>query len=162
MEPPIPPSITQPGRPHGNSSFVHFNKEILFGECGAFLGGYAGAFLTAAFTRRPEFISGALVPGTLIGANLFWLAARIHHNRGNQGWSALHLAQDIAYFTPVASALGFLVYEPTIFFASRALLRRGAGIGGSVILAQIAAFALFLGCMNVYRAILLKTARKRL
>jgi hypothetical protein len=150
------------GRCHAGISFLNFNKEILFGECGALLGAYAGALIAAGITRKPGIISGSVVAGTLLGASLFWLVARIYHHRVNKSWSARHLASDIAYYTPVASALGFFIYEPAIFFVARALLSHGAGVGYSVILAQIAAFTLFLGSMNIYRAILLKTGRKRL
>ena len=68
----------------------------------------------------------------------------------------------MSYFTPGALVLGFLVYDPAIFFASHHLLVGGGGVGHSVILAQLFAFTLFLAGMNGYRALLLRVGGKRL
>ncbi len=141
---------------------MEFNKEILFGECGSLLLAYGAAYLASSLTRRASIISGSIVAGTLLGGTLFWLTARIYHRLSGNRWSPRHLASDIRYFTPAALTLGFLVYDPAIFFASHFLLTHGAGVGRSVIAAQMLAFTLFLGSMNGYRVILMKSGLKHL
>ena len=101
-------------------------------EIGSVLGAYAAALTTARLTRRFVVIAAALIPGTLLGGTIFWLAARIAHQRQRRNWSVRGLAHDIGYFTPAAATLGFVVYDPAIFFASHFLLVRGAGVVLSV------------------------------
>jgi hypothetical protein len=139
-----------------------FNQEIILGEVGSVLGAYAAAFTAARFTRRFAVISAALIPGTLLGGTIFWLAARIAHQRRRRNWSVRVLAHDISYFTPAAATLGFVVYDPAIFFASHFLLVRGAGVILSVAGGEITAFALFLASMNAYRLILARTGLRNL
>lgn len=143
-------------------SVLKFNQEIVFGEIGSLGMAYVAAYTAQAFHARPVVISAAIVVGTLVGGTLLWLALRIHHRKQEKRFSVGGLASDISYFTPAALILGFTVYDPAIFFASHHLLVGGAGIGHSVIFAQLFAFTLFLGCMNAYRAVLLKTKGKRL
>ena len=143
-------------------SLIDFNREIIFGEFGSLLAAYAAAFTAAHFTRRATIISASVVAGTLIGGTLFWLAARISNQRVHSKWSATVLASDIGFFTPAAIALGFLVYDPAIFFASRSLLIRHSPVAVAVIVAQVIAFSLFLASMNAYRLILAKTLGKHL
>jgi hypothetical protein len=143
-------------------SFLEFNKEILFGECGAFLLAYGAAFLAADFTHNAAIISGSVVVGTLLGGTVFWLAARIFHKLSGNRWSPGSLVTDIGYFTPAALTLGFLVYDPAIYFASHYFLVHSAGVGHSVLFAQLIAFTLFLASMNCYRAILMRSGLRRL
>jgi hypothetical protein len=139
-----------------------FNKEIIFGEFGSLLGAYAVGLSAARLTRRFGLISAALIPGTLLGGTIFWLAARIAHQRQRRGWSVRVLARDISYFTPAAAVLGFVVYDPAIFLASHFLLVRGAGVVLSVAGGEITAFTLFLASMNSYRLILARTGVRNL
>ena len=139
-----------------------FNKEIIFGEIGSLLGAYLVALIAAHLTRSATLISALLIPGTLLGGTIFWLAARIAHQRKRQNWSVGVLARDIGYFTPVAAGLGLAVYDPAIFLASHFLLVRGAGVVVSVAGGEIAAFSLFLASMNGYRLLLAKTGARHL
>jgi uncharacterized membrane protein len=139
-----------------------FNKEIILGEIGSLLGAYAAAWIATRLTRSSALISAALIPGTLLGGTVFWLTARISHMRERRNWSVGVLARDITYFTPVAAVLGFAVYDPAIFFASRFLLVRGAGVVLSVAGGQITAFSLFLASMNAYRLVLARTGMRHL
>jgi hypothetical protein len=139
-----------------------FNKEIICGEIGALLGAYVAGLTTAHLSRSSALISAMLIPGTLLGGTVFWLTARIIHQRGRQAWSVRMLARDISYFTPAAAVLGFVIYDPTIFVASHFLLNRGAGIVLAIAGGECAAFALFLSAMNGYRFLLAKTGARHL
>jgi len=141
---------------------LDFNREILFGECGALLLAGPSASAVAHFTRNAAIISSSAVAGTLIGGALFWLAARIYDTVREKRFDAKTLASDIGYFTPAAVILGFLVYDPSIYLTSHYLLKQGDRVGRSVIAGQVVAFALFLSCMNIYRMLLLKLKGKRL
>jgi hypothetical protein len=141
-------------------STLEFNREILFGECGALLAANPAALAVSHFTRNTSLISGAAVAGTLLGGALFWLAARIYDRRKRREFDARALASDIGYFTPAALVLGFLVYDPSIYLTSHHLLKGGDRVLFSVLVGQVVAFGLFLGCMNVYRIVLLRFGKQ--
>ncbi len=140
----------------------NFNKEILFGECGAFLMANLTTAIVSHFTKSPTAISAFAVAGTLAGGALFWLAARIYDHVRMKEFKAAEIASDIGYFTPAAVILGFAVYDPAIYLISHWLLVHSYQAQLSVLLGQIAAFSLFLGSMNIYRALLLKYRGKGL
>jgi hypothetical protein len=144
------------------ASTLHFNRELLFGEVGALIIASPFASLVARFTSSPAVTSGAAVAGTLAGGGLFWLGARIYDQCRDRDLDRKALATDIAYFTPAALVLGFAVYDPAIYFTSRHLLRGGDRVFPAVLLAQAVAFLLFLGCMNLYRLLLLRVVGRRL
>jgi hypothetical protein len=144
------------------ASTLDFNRELIFGEVGALLCANPVASLVARFTPSPGVISGAAVAGTLAGGGLFWLGARVYDQCRDRTLDRRALAADIAYFTPAALVLGFAVYDPAIYLTSRHLLRAGDRVFPSVLLAQAVAFVLFLGCMNVYRLLLLRVVGRRL
>lgn len=143
-------------------STLDFNREILFGECGALLMANPAALIVSRFTRSSAVISWAAVGGTLAGGALFWLAARVYDARRDKRFNPRVLMSDIGYFTPAAIALGFLVYDPSIYLTSHYLLDQGGRVGRSVIVGQVVAFALFLSCMNLYRLALLRMRGKSL
>jgi hypothetical protein len=143
-------------------STLDFNREILIGECGALLAANPTATLVSQFTRNASVISFSAVAGTLLGGSLFWLAARVYDMVKRKHFDAKALASDVGYFTPAAVMLGFLVYDPSIYFTSHHLLREGDRVEYSVIVGQVAAFTLFLGCMNIYRLLLLRIRGKSL
>jgi hypothetical protein len=144
------------------ASTLDFNRELIFGEVGALLAANPVASLVARFTSSPGVISGAAVAGTLAGGGLFWLGARIYDQCRDRDLDHRALAADIAYFTPAALVFGFAVYDPAIFLTSRHLLRGGDRVFPAVLLAQAVAFVLFLGCMNLYRLLLLRLVGRRL
>jgi hypothetical protein len=154
----MPPDDLSRHRPSG----WDFNKEIVIGECGSLSMAYGAAFSAAHFTQRAAVISGSIVAGTLVGGTLFWLAARILHQRAGNRWSARVLANDIGYFTPAAIVLGFAIYDPAIFLVSRSLLNAAWPVAWAVMVSQFVAFTLFLTSMNAYRIILRKVRGKRL
>ncbi|MDE1874619.1 MAG: hypothetical protein KGI79_01645 [Patescibacteria group bacterium] len=137
-----------------HKSFVDFNKEIIFGELGALIMANLLAYISSHFTSNDSAIAVWAVVGTLLGGSIFWLAARIYDKFRDYRSKPADLAKDISYFTPAAIVLGFLIYDPSIYFVSRYLLRQGHWVETSVIVGQAIAFSLFLFCMNVYRAIL--------
>lgn len=143
-------------------STLDFNREILFGECGALLAANPTATVVSHFTRNTAVISSSAVAGTLIGGATFWLAARVYDKVREKRFDAKSLASDIGYFTPAAVILGFLVYDPSIYFTSHHLLREGDRVEYSVIVGQAVAFGLFLLCMNAYRLLLLRIRGKSL
>lgn len=143
-------------------STLVFNRELLFGECGALLLANPAAEVVSRYTARPDLISYAAVAGTLIGGALFWVGARIYDSTRGRKLDKKALASDIGYFTPAAVLLGFAVYDPSIYFASHHLLSEGDSVMPAVFAAQAVAFLLFLLSMNLYRVVLLKTRGKRL
>ena len=139
-----------------------FNKEIILGEAGSLVGAAAAAFAVAHLTRNPALISASLIPGTLLGGTMLWLATRIAHHQDRRTWSMGALVRDISYFTPVAATLGLTVYSPTIYLVSHLLLVRGARVAVSVVAGQVVAFSLFLSLMNAYREILIRAGGRHL
>jgi len=145
-----------------HKSTLVFNRELLFGECGALLLANPAASVVSRYTKSADAISYAAVGGTLAGGAAFWLAARIYDSTRDKRLDAKALASDIGYFTPAAIIFGFLVYDPSIFLATHRLLRDGESVVPSVFIGQAVAFLLFLLCMNAYRVLLLKVRGKRL
>lgn len=143
-------------------STLDFNREILFGECGALLAANPTAWVVSRFTSNPSLISGSAVAGTLMGGALFWLVARIYDKTRRSAFDRKALASDIGYFTPAAIILGFVVYDPSIYLTSDHMLKRGDKVLSSVLAGQAVAFVLFLACMNVYRLLLLRFRGKAL
>jgi hypothetical protein len=141
---------------------LEFNREILFGECGALLAANPAAWIVSRFTTSAAVISSSAVAGTLLGGGLFWLCARIYDKSRTGKFDSKALASDIGYFTPAAIILGLIVYDPAIYLASSHLLSRGEQVVTSVLAGQIVAFALFLACMNIYRLALLRLKGKNL
>jgi hypothetical protein len=157
-------SGTSEGRtPHClQKTTLDFNREILFGECGALLAANPTAWVVSRFTGNPSVISFSAVLGTLAGGGLFWLCARIYDKTRRGKFDRAALASDIGYFTPAAIILGLVVYDPAIYFASHHLLSNGDRVIASVLAGQLVAFTLFLGCMNLYRLALLRFGGKSL
>ncbi len=145
-----------------DQSTWEFNKELIIGEIGAWIGAPLVAFITSQFTKSPTIISFSAVAGVLISASVFWLATRIYHQKRKQAFSIAALAKDIAYFTPVAFSIAMLVYNPLVYFISHKLLTQGYHVIPSVIVSQGIAFALFLLLINFYRVILHHVTGRRL
>lgn len=143
-------------------STLNFNREILVGECGALVLANVAAPVVARFTTSATLISAAAVVGTLVGGGLTWVAARIYDQVKQKTFAARTLVSDIGYFTPAAIVFGFCVYDPAIYLISHELLTRGFAVGFSVIVGQVAAFSLFLLCLNAYRQALLTIRGKSL
>jgi hypothetical protein len=145
-----------------NNAALQFNREILFGECGALLAANPTAICVSHFTSNAAVISGAAVAGTLMGGGLFWLGARVYDKAREQNLDSRALAADIGYFAPAALILGFVVYDPSIYLTSHYFLKQGDRVFASVLVGQAVAFGLFLACMNLYRIQLLRVLGKRL
>lgn len=139
-----------------------FNKEILFGEIGAVAGAFLVSYLTSQFTKVASTISTSAVIGAVAGASVFWLIMRQYDQKRNKTYSTKHLANDIAYFTPVAVLLTLAVYYPALFLISQYLLTHNYNVVFSVVPSQIVAFSMFLISINIYRYFLLKYHGKRL
>ena len=103
-------------------STFNFNKEILFGEVGAFIFANITAPTVANYTQNSKLISVSAVIATLCGGAFFWLATRIYHRKKNDDLKASEIRSDIHYFTPAAIIFGLLVYNPAIYFFSNYLL----------------------------------------
>jgi hypothetical protein len=145
-----------------NKSTIVFNRELLFGECGALMMASPAASIVSHYTTSTRAISFAAVAGTLAGGALFWLAARIYDSTRNRHLDTKVLASDIGYFTPAAIILGFLIYDPSIYLASHHLLVGGDSVMPSVLIGQGIAFLLFVLCMNIYRILLMRICGKSL
>jgi hypothetical protein len=139
-----------------------FNKQIIIGEIGSLIVANAAALAASRFSSHPAVISGSAVAGTLVGGTLAWIPTRISDQLAARKFSWRRMAGDIGYFTPAALTLGFLVYEPSLYFTAHFLLGRGGAVEGAVVPAQLIAFALFLGGMNLYREFLRRTGKRTL
>jgi hypothetical protein len=137
-----------------------FNREMIFGELGAFVGANLAAVLVSHFTRDAAAVSFSAIPGTVIGGSAFWLSARIYDQVTGGRFKPRGLAGDIACFTPAAFVLSVLAYDPAIYLISHELLRRGNPVSASILAGQLVAFALFLLGMNAYRAMLFRATGK--
>ena len=143
-------------------STLHFNREILIGELGALIVASASSPVVGRLTHDSVVISGAAVAATMVGGSLFWLVARIYDQVSGKTFTAKSLASDVAYFTPGALVLGLIIYDPLIFLVSRRMLENGLSAVVAVAVGQVAAFAVFLGCLNLYRLVLIKFRGKAL
>ena len=133
-----------------------FNKEIFFGELGAFISIPIITYLVAHFTKNATLISSAAVVGSIAGASLFWILMRAYDDKRRHELSFKRLATDVSYFTPAAFATTLLVYYPVLFLLSRYMIIKDSVIFRSVIIAQLIAFSLFLLVMNFYHHYLYK------
>lgn len=139
-----------------DKNFFNFNKQIIFGELGSIIGAPSFTYIATFFTKNPNWISISAVAGSLIGAAILWLITRIYDEKKRNRYEIKTLATDIVYYTPVATPLVFLVYQPLLFFLTRVFL--GAGLYSliAVIIAQFIAFLSFLILINLYRLFLIK------
>jgi len=133
-----------------------FNKEIIFGEIGAFLGVPLFSFIASQLTKQTSIISASAVGGSIIGAVIFYLSMRIYDRKKQENYGKKELFNDLSYFTPVALMLTLLVYYPILYFVSNYLLNKNTNLFLSVIPSQLIAFAVFLVAINIYRFILIK------
>ena len=143
-------------------STLNFNRQILLGECGALVLANVAAPVVSHFTSKAALISSAAVAATLIGGSVGWIASRVRDQVRAKAFTAKSLAGDIAYFTPGALVLGLGVYDPALYLISHHLLVGGTGAWVSVVAGQVAAFALFLASLNLYRLGLLRFQGKTL
>ncbi|MES2213597.1 MAG: hypothetical protein V4473_02035 [Patescibacteria group bacterium] len=143
-------------------TIFNFNKEIIFGESGAFIFVNVGVPIISHFTRNPTYIAFSAVGSTLLGGSIFWLAARIYDRENNSKINIKKIASDIGYFTPAAIILGLIIYDPSIYFLTHYLLTHEYQTQVSVLIAQVVSFFLFLIFMNIYRHLLYKIRGKYL
>lgn len=142
------------------SNTFSFNKELVLGESGALISAPLVSDLVAHFTSHARLISLSAVIGGVLGAAVFWLAARAYDKEKAKSLSLKGLASDVLYFTPVAFLLAVLVYYPTLYLLSDELLGDRYHVLPAVIAAQLTAFSLFLICINIYRYLLAKVRGK--
>lgn len=144
-------------------STFNFNKELIFGEIGSFVGSPLLAYFVSNFTDTAKYISFGAVVGGIIGASIVFLATRIwDRSYGQKTYSIKQLAGDLAYFTPVAFLLALIVYYPVLFFLSKYLILNDHQIGISVIFAQFIAFGLIVIALNFYRVLLKRVSGREL
>ena len=144
-------------------STFDFNKELLFGEVGAWVGAPLAAHIALRFTTSSRILSIFAVLGAIIGSSIIWLSMRYYdQKKHDSNYSAAGLAKDIAYFTPVAGTIAFFVYNPTVYFISEYLLTNHHSVYASVISSQAVAFTLLIILLNIYRYILIRSVGKKL
>ena len=141
---------------------VHFNLELLFGEIGAFMVAPLFAHLASLIRHTPHFISFFGVIGALVGSSIFWLTFRVRNAKIRGEYSRGKIINDILYYTPAATILGILVYQPTFFLLSSNLIEGGFSIFHSILVGQFIAFLCFAILLNIYRFILERVTMKRL
>ncbi len=141
---------------------INFNKQILFGEIGAMIGAPLFSYTASQFFSSPNTISAITVIGVIITASAFWLTLRIYDKTRNGKIETRKFLEDLAYFTPVAFVISFLVYYPTLFFLSRFLFSNDYRIVSSAIISQMTAFVIFLTSINFYRYFLIRLTGRAL
>ncbi len=140
--------------------FIDFNKQLLFGEMGALTGTPLFPLITAQLTSDAAIISFSAVVGGLVAGSVFWLLMKIRDERKHGTVSVRHLAGQIAWFSPAAFILGLLIYQPTLFFAARHLIKSQTPVVYAVLASQALAFTLFLAAMNLYRLLVNRNGRQ--
>jgi len=147
-----------------SKDFVNFNKEIIFGEVGALIGAQITSYIVSEFTTIASTISKAAVIGSIIGASIFWVSARIYDKRKSSktGFSKKKFVEDIAYFTPVAFLLTSLIYYPSLYYLSEYLIENFGKVSIPVFFSQLGAFILLLAALNLYKYLLFKFTGKQL
>lgn len=138
-------------------STFNFNKEIMVGEIAALISAPLFSYIISNFTNNVKIISLFAVIGAIVGGNLCWLFMRIYDKEKENEFSIKNMTKDIAYFTPAAFLFTSLFYYPTLYFLSSDFLNSQEEVLTSIILAQFAAFALFLLMINIYRYLLAKS-----
>lgn len=141
---------------------LNFNKEILFGEIGAMLGAPFFSYIFSKFSLSANTFATLTVVGVMISASVFWLFMRIYDKTRNGRIEKKKFIEDLAYLTPVASLLAFLIYYPTLFLLSRYFFENNYRVVSSAIFSQMTAFGFFLFSINMYRYLLLKLTGKKL
>ncbi len=147
---------------HISKSFINFNKEILSGELGAFLGAQTMGLVIKHINLNKSQISFLVVLGAILGSALFYLPMRIFHQKKKDNFSVTNFSKDIVLYSMAAILLTVSVYYPTLFFLERYLLRFVKEVNLSILLAQTIAFLMFLIFINIYRFILKKYFHKEL
>ncbi|MEM3091943.1 MAG: hypothetical protein QXD05_02335 [Candidatus Pacearchaeota archaeon] len=144
--------------------FINFNKEIFFGEVGAFLGVQITGNLVNYF-----FVSSDLVPlfvlgGSILGASLLWLSVRFYDKTKQlkKKFSEKDFLRDIYYFTPAAFILTLIIYYPSLYYLTKKLISKDGIIIFPLFFSQLGAFILLLISLNLYKFILFKISGKKL
>ena len=141
---------------------IHFNSELLFGEIGAIIGAPLFAYLASLVRDAPHFISFFGVVGAVTGSSLLWLTFRVRNAKKRGDYTHGKLFSDIIHYTPFATVVGLLVYQPLFFLLSSHLIENGMQVIYSVIIGQVVGFFTFAIILNIYRSTLEKTTGKRL
>lgn len=137
-----------------NKRILDFNKEILIGEFGALIGAPLFGFLGSLISRSPNFISIATVIGSIFGACISWLAARIYDEKKNKRLSVKKFTKDISLYTPVAFLISVLASYPTVVFVTHSLFIKEHISFLSSFIGELSGFVVFLVLINSYRYIL--------
>ena len=141
---------------------LNFNKEILFGEAGAVIAAPLFSHIFSKFSLSPTVLATWTVISVMVTASLLWLVMRIYDKTRNGKIETGKFIGDLAYLTPVASALAFTIYYPTLFFLSRYFFENSYRVASSAAISQMSAFALFLFSLNMYRYFLLRITGRKL
>lgn len=142
--------------------FVDFNKQLLFGEIGALTGTPLFPLITSHFTDDPAVVAFSAVIGGLAAGSVFWLVVRVYDERKRGLHWVRRLAGQIVWFSPAASVLGLMIYQPILFFVARHLIKTGALVVHAVLASQVLAFTSFLVAMNLYRLMISRTGKERI
>ncbi len=137
-----------------SKGFFHFNKEILSGELGAFLGAQVVGLIVKHLDLTKSQLSFLVVLGAVLGSAMFYLPMRIWHQKQRDDFSVGTFSKDVVLYSMAAIILTISVYYPTLFFLERFLLKFIKEVNLSILVAQSIAFLLFLFFINVYRLIL--------
>ncbi|VVB70506.1 Uncharacterised protein [uncultured archaeon] len=141
---------------------IDFNKELIFGEIGSFIGAAILSYSSTALNFTPNMISLSAVVGSISGSTIFFLSMRVYDKTRKNDFTTRKFAEDLAYFTPAAFVIACLSYYPIIFFMSRYFIENQIYGLISVVASQLVGFIVVLILLNVYREILIKTIRKTL
>ena len=131
--------------------FVHFNRELIFGEIGALIGILLAPLIVSRYTSDAAILSSSAVGGGMVMGSVFWLLTSVGHETARGTDLVWRLGRKIVFFSPAAFVLGLLVYQPVLWLLSYWLIAWGVHVLWAAWLSQTVAFALFLSVMNLYR-----------
>lgn len=141
---------------------IHFNSEVLISGVGGAIGAPIFALIASLIRDSPYFVSFFGMIGAVTGSSSIWLTLRVRNAKIRGEYYKGKLFKDIVYYTPAATILGLLVYQPTLFFLSSHLIQNNVRIFYAVIIGQVSGFLMFAILLNCYRLALEKITGKRL
>ncbi len=140
--------------------FLSFNKEIILGQVGSFIGAQIAASLTYVNSSSPESSSLFVVLGSLVASCLFWALTRIYDNRRKR-YSSKKFLRDVERIAPAAALSGIVVGYPVMYFLFDALVTSSVQANIAALIAQIISGLAYLVVLDAYMELSHSFSRRR-
>lgn len=147
-----------------SKSFKDFNKEILSGQVGSFVGAQVAALAGTITSATPKTTSFLIVGGSAIFSLMPWLIIKFHdeeqiYKRVKK--SLKNLFRDAEYLLPAFIILGICGYF-ILFYLSKYLIENSFNSNAAAIIAQFCAIIFFVGLLNLYRIFVYKFFKRKI